>query len=389
MKRLLIKNFGPIRIADITLGRLNIFIGPQSAGKSTLLKLACHCDWLERQVIISQDPEIFFESSSFVNGLVSFHKLDGYIQVDSYIRYENDALTFEYDAKTQTIKYSLTEDSWDYKRTKISYIPSERNIVSAIDNWFQIKMERNNIQSFMEDWEYARRHYESSQAILDLPFSYRYNPNDKSDNLVISNGQEIKLSNASSGLQSLVPMSMMLNYLTDEFFKMNEKSVEEKSMHERLDNKVAEIFPDLSVEKQKSIVENMLKWNHSNLYIEEPEAHLFPNTQKRFIYSLVEMLNGPKKHNCCIATHSPYILTTINNLILAGEISSKSRDYAGKVQMRFDEKQQLHFRDVTAFYINDGTAVSIMDDESKLIAAEAIDGVSEDIEQDLEYLLGI
>lgn len=29
-----------------------------------------------------------------------------------------------------------------------------------------------------------------------------------------------------------------------------------------------------------------------DFFIEEPEAHLFPSTQKTFVYSLVEMLNG-------------------------------------------------------------------------------------------------
>ena len=34
MKRLLIKNFGPIKEANFTLGQVNVIIGMQSSGKS-------------------------------------------------------------------------------------------------------------------------------------------------------------------------------------------------------------------------------------------------------------------------------------------------------------------------------------------------------------------
>lgn len=41
MRKITIRNVGPITEADIELKRINIVIGPQSQGKSTLLKVAC------------------------------------------------------------------------------------------------------------------------------------------------------------------------------------------------------------------------------------------------------------------------------------------------------------------------------------------------------------
>ena len=39
MQRLIVHNVGPIRDADIRLKKVNVFIGPQSSGKSTIAKI--------------------------------------------------------------------------------------------------------------------------------------------------------------------------------------------------------------------------------------------------------------------------------------------------------------------------------------------------------------
>ena len=54
MKRLLIKNFGPIKEANLTLGQVNIITGMQSSGKSCVLKTACYCSWVEKRLELTQ-----------------------------------------------------------------------------------------------------------------------------------------------------------------------------------------------------------------------------------------------------------------------------------------------------------------------------------------------
>lgn len=54
----MIRNVGPISFADIELKRINVVIGPQSQGKSTLLKIACFCVW-EKRIEIGQSTEYF------------------------------------------------------------------------------------------------------------------------------------------------------------------------------------------------------------------------------------------------------------------------------------------------------------------------------------------
>ena len=101
------------------------------------------------------------------------------------------------------------------------------------------------------------------------------------------------------------------------------------------------------------------------------------------------MLNARKKHHCFIATHSPYILTSFNNLILAAAKSKESKDIAKKVYERIPSRMKINFNEVAAFEMKDGFAYSIMDKDAQLIQAEAIDTVSEEISEDFDYLLNL
>lgn len=391
MRHLIIRNFGPISEIGINLKRVNVIIGPQSFGKSTVLKVACFCDWMERQIEISQAPDYYCNPSFFVKNLVTFHKLEGFMQENTYISYANDALSFEYDAQKGNCKFSWGRGNkrWKYKRTKIAYIPSERNLVAAIPNWYQVSMENNNILDFMKEWEFARKTFKNKENIIGLPFAYKYNTTNKTDNIIMPNGQELNLTNASSGLQSLTPLYIMIKYLTGGFYKEKHIKVEDSMLRDSLEQIVTKACGAMTKEKQQKIVDNIMTPYRTDMYIEEPEAHIFPSTQKDFVYSLVSLLNCKTKHSCVIATHSPYIMTSFNNLIQAGQIAKESDEKAQKVKERFTTRQLLRYDDVAAFSMHDGQATSILDKEYGLISADALDAASQDISDDFNFLINI
>lgn len=78
MAQLIIKNIGPIKDIDITLNKVNVIIGPQSSGKSTINKIACFCSWVEKKVSLEQSFDFFLKDDNFITNLIVFHKLDGY-----------------------------------------------------------------------------------------------------------------------------------------------------------------------------------------------------------------------------------------------------------------------------------------------------------------------
>ena len=50
MQRIIVRDFGPIREADVELGKFNIFIGEPASGKSTLAKLVYFFKSLKEEV---------------------------------------------------------------------------------------------------------------------------------------------------------------------------------------------------------------------------------------------------------------------------------------------------------------------------------------------------
>ena len=391
MKRLTIRNFGPIIDVVIEQKRINLILGPQNSGKSTVLKVACFCDWMERKMALSQSPDKFCQPSFFVENLLKFHKLEGFMHPDTYIKYENDAINFEYDAASNCCNYKWGNETkrWKYRKTKIAYIPSERNLVAAIPNWYQVSMNNNNILDFMKEWEFARKSFPNKEQIVNLPFSYRYNPGDMADRIVMEDGYELSLTNASSGLQSLTPLYVMLCYLTGPFYNEKQSNVADSILRNNLERVVANECSDKTPEEIVSIVDNMITPYRSDIFIEEPEAHIFPSTQKAFSYSLAGMLNGQEKHFCFIATHSPYMMTSFNNLIFAGELAAKSKEMAEKISERFAKRQLLRWNDVSAYSMQDGHAVSIMDEDMMMMSAEALDSASQEIADDFNFLLSL
>ena len=55
--------------------------------------------------------------------------------------------------------------------------------------------------------------------------------------------------------------------------------------------------------------------------IEEPESHLFPETQKKIMQFIAAVKNNGNE--ILVTTHSPYILGELNNLLYANNISGK------------------------------------------------------------------
>ena len=94
-----------------------------------------------------------------------------------------------------------------------------------------------------------------------------------------------------------------------------------------------------------------------------------------------------------MTTHSPYILSVFDNLILANEILKKSRyDKAVKENIKQITKTDLtiHFNDVSSYlFKNDGNVVNIRDNDLKTVGAEQIDQASNYLSDIFEDLCNI
>ena len=196
-----------------------------------------------------------------------------------------------------------------------------------------------------------------TSPIQEMRFAFG---NDKMYWKVLEDGKEIGLEEASSGLQSVVPLYVYVYYLTHwiydhqedisfekkdriegalsrEYIKMFSKQMNVVMDEEFLNQAVkeAKLSPgfkkilgtaktlkkagndslDNLLETVLELEENISHPHYSNIIVEEPELNLFPETQKDLIYDLLEMINSGRDH-LLMTTHSPYLLYALNNCML-------------------------------------------------------------------------
>ncbi|MCW1979629.1 AAA family ATPase [Xanthomonas campestris] len=125
------------------------------------------------------------------------------------------------------------------------------------------------------------------------------------------------------------------------------------------------------------------------IYIEEPEAHLFPRAQNRLVEILAALITRRRSSRLLLTTHSPYVLAKFNNLIKAGALARPSKNSPDpEVSKIVPYHSWLNPKSVKAYAIIDGILKDIMD-ETGLIAADYLDDVSGDIAREFSQLLAV
>ena len=349
MSRLIINNIGPLKYVDIELKTVNVFIGRQSSGKSTLAKIISFCSWLEKN-----NDRV---RKSLLDGaykmLISYSRLsDAYFTHESSIFYEGENVVYAYNFSTPLPVSKGTEISWEpvidtkevfgafIVRTinpKVAYIPAERNFVSAVNNLSDYSEEDDNLQDFVNTWYKAKKKYTKSNALnlMGLHAKFFYQESDMTDNILLDSGEELPLTSASSGLQSVIPLLVLINWLSDGIYE------EEKPFSPIEQEKIVELLkalPDgLKDDKVQRLLERMTGfikgyvYSHTQFIVEEPEQNLFPETQCELLNYLLAAINHGKGHRMVLTTHSAYVLNQLNLLFKAFDknvlISNASLNY--------------------------------------------------------------
>lgn len=352
MKHLIIRNVGPIKEVDVELKRFNFLIGPQSSGKSTVAKVLSTCEWVEKEVETTRDERAVGTGEYFRSLIESFHKMEEYFDkgAESYVLYKTEFVEICYEHGELSIHLNRSEL---YHRQKICYIPAERNMVT-LPELKGFEFSTTNLRSFLFDWYRAREYYSPQNKTnvlgLDVQYYYDADMSTKNDRIQHVNGKtyDISLSNSSSGLQSLTPLIVMLQYYSDQYFneydykKSFDQDSKVKQTRVALVREVAMSLykPGFKEEEVESLVaqfndelhkgvkrvldiyneydkacDRLLIPNRTTFIIEEPEQNLYPFTQVALLEDIVRLCSNGRAHGCTITTHSPFILNYLNVLI--------------------------------------------------------------------------
>lgn len=438
-----VKNFGPIKDAKLELSNVNVLIGPQGSGKSCLAKLftilkspSLYLDFDDEEVVskFSVNKDKFYEElelysikefltkDTFLSFVCETHSVvfsQGKLDFADGLNYIDDlvwAIEGEDEDKVQkgidelfeksmsfglnllmrhflkdrdydigdiegkvkeefmafledTNEFELTEDelenllsdSLEFKKRVFTnstiYVPAERNLLNIIKN-SALNLLRNNapIPKYLLE---AGAKYETAMegiARLSLDFlgdgvEYRYV--DKEARIFISENESILLANSSSGVQSALPIMAIL-YGSE--------------------------AGEINKSKQLSFV------------IEEPESNLFPHTQYE-ILKVIEQVRTEDMGKIDIGTmhtyttHSPYILSSLNNMLYAYIVSKNIKEEVFKeLNNIVPVDNWINPNLFSAYQIVDGCAYSIQDEETGLIDETIIDNVSDDIMNDFKKI---
>lgn len=384
MNKIIIRNIGPITSVDLTLNKINVIMGPQSSGKSTIAKIISFCQWAEKRYILDGNKFGY----DFREMFMDFHKIsEAYFSDDSYFEYESDLIKISQSGVQFYLKFESKRQDFDYQKSKNIYIPAERNFVSVIPNLGKYNETNDNIMSFLYDWFDAKKNYSETNPLSILNLGVEYSFDKDIDQLtLLKSKKKLQLMDASSGLQSVTPLLMLTDYLTKGFYdesksnSVNEREELIKTLISDFDSILGDSWQidhagpnsfgkgevDLNesqTDRLLKLLRNRKKYFFTNFIIEEPEQNLFPTTQRDLVYHLFDLVNNTQRpHNLLITTHSPFVLYAINNCIMGKRVSG---------DMPVDEQEELKSHNswvdtasISVWQMENGTNKSVIDERT-------------------------
>jgi predicted ATPase len=334
MSLIKIKHFGPIQHgyseADgwFEIKKVTVFIGNQGSGKSSVAKLFSTLTWIEKALVRGDFKEKDLTVYNRFKKHCNYQNIGSYFNDDTFIEYEGKAYSMSYFKNNFTVH---KKEINGYSFPKIMYIPAERNFLSVVDTLTVLKKLPTTLYAFLDELEAAKQ---ALKAPLSLPIGnahFEYQKFNKTS-LLVGEAYKIRLSEASSGFQSFVPLYLVSRHLAQATPQANEKDESVKSLsfeEEKRIRKEIEVIlsnPHLSEEVKKASLEFLSsKFTYSSFIniVEEPEQNLFPTSQRILLNHLLEFAHLKAANQLVLTTHSPYIINFLSIAIQGHYLKGK------------------------------------------------------------------
>ena len=333
MSQIKIKYFGPIKAGFeanegfMDIKKVTLFIGNQGTGKSTVTKLISTLRWLEKALIRGdfkeKDLTIY---NRFKNKHCAYQNIHNYFKDDTEIEYRGKAYFFSFIQGNFSVSKNPNNG---YQVPKIMYVPAERNFVSAVDKPTSLKKLPSTLYTFLDEFEDAKQDLKEGITLPINNVKFEYQKQSKIS-YISGSDYRIRLSEASSGYQSLVPLYIVTRYLALSIDKETDASRKSISIEEdrRIRQEIEKILAikNLTDDVRKAALEVLSSRFKSSCFInivEEPEQNLFPASQKNILFSLLEFANINDSNELLLTTHSPYIVNYLTLSIKGNSVNKK------------------------------------------------------------------
>ena len=377
-ERLIVRNFGPISSLDIEIRPLTLFIGTQGSGKSTISKLLTICRDLRWWLLLLENAESekvmkpfydfaineFFQEDSYIfytvnggiviyeHGIFSFKsEVVNADIIKEYIRYSNTKLMHNSLVSVSEKEDKLSNNILDANARMILYILAERNLVGNLSESLasmltaQVPLPKPMME-YMSMFERAKKEYPT----YNIPFfGVKFIKKEGRERIELQGkNKDLPFSACSSGLQSAIPMLMVTDYA----LKMD---------------------------------------CFDTFVIEEPEQNLFPENQFEVLGFITSKFWVKEHCQFVITTHSPYMLSSLNVLMLAYKLHQNEG-----VRERVDEIVKPGFTvnpdNVAVYSLNPDSeeyCKSLISEKTGLVSVNELDSVSEIIGDNFERLYSL
>lgn len=360
-KYLKIRNFGPIKEGYkenggfMPFSKYVFFCGPQATGKSCVAKLFSTFSWIEKALVKGE----YKIDEVNLHHFCAFHQLQNYFKPETELHYKGTAFEMHYVNGELSIN---AIESFDYLRPQIIYVPAERNLLSVLDDAENVKDLPQSLSSFLSVYSKACKSLKEEIKLPINGFKFYYDNTGKTA-YIADETSSIRISEASSGLQSLSPMYIALHYLNQQLQMPAEAIQQKQSIREKeiMENRIAELLKDdtLSPMQRQMLIKQASDVTNKCLLsvVEEPEQNQYPTSQRAVLYRLMALHKG-ENDQLVITTHSPYIINYLALAIKACSISKTCNTAAAMTELGkvVPNDAMIDGREVTIFQVNeDGT----------------------------------
>lgn len=431
-ERLYIKDFGPIKEIDIELKPLMLFIGPQASGKSTIAKVLYFIKAMKNDLL---SYALTFDGVDDGSGLLfPFFKAQRKKFVDTFGTTRNfKPFVIRFEFHNRWIEIRLNDAGFVQVEFDTQSFESIREALFIAQKYNQHKTEEGPAASGVERRLASQREAEFRKNLKHL-FNALYRANYEESIYV------------PAGRSFLTVLTDQLRSITDSGIDLVNREFVDliATLRPVFTGSLADVARDwktkegretdgVNLGQVEGLIEAILKgsyryvggvesiinsaddsgsavkinfassgqqesvWILLILYflllteaqsfcvIEEPEAHLFPSTQ-RDIVNLLALFKNANDNQVVITTHSPYILEALNVLILASDAGQVNRAYTSELT---NHACWLSYEDCAAFLVNDGIISSIAVDDLRQLDALAVDEISGDLNEAYQALSNI
>ena len=384
-ERLIVKSFGPVKDLDILFKKVTLFIGDQGTGKSCVAKLFSMFKWTEKVLSQKKYKLSYFEQyNRFQKMLCKYHRIESFVNESSYIKFEGDLYDFLY----ENGNFSVIDKNHEIKGiSKVMYVPAERSIVSVAENKSKLLKELpDSSETFSDEFVNAKKFFQNG---YNLPFEgLRFEYDSLNDaGWIHGVDYKVRLINASSGIQSSLPMCIVSEYLSSKISDKEEVKLS-KEEKDKLEKRVAEIMQN---EEYSDIIKDMMirQLSYANRYnqliniVEEPELNLFPRSQMEVLFSLISNNASAEENMLVFTTHSPYSLAIINTMIMGAKTyANATEEQRGQIEAILPVKYQINENEIAAYRLSSSDECycqSVINEKTGLVSKNELDSASDEI----------